>query len=104
MGLAGMGDLVLTCTDDQSRNRRVGLLIAKGRTPEQAAAEIGTVCEGLYGARSVHAVSRRLGVEMPISEQVYRILYDGLAPQEAVAALMGRALKPEAEGPGPQGG
>jgi len=98
MGLSGMGDLVLTCTDDQSRNRRVGLLIAKGRTPEQAAAEIGTVCEGLYGARSVHDVARRLGVEMPISEQVYRILYEGLAPQEAVAALMSRALKPETGG------
>jgi glycerol-3-phosphate dehydrogenase (NAD(P)+) len=95
MGLSGMGDLVLTCTDDQSRNRRIGLLIAGGRTPEQAAAEIGSVCEGLYGALAVWEVSRRLGVDMPICEQVHGILYEGVAPQEAVMALMNRALKPE---------
>lgn len=96
MGLSGMGDLVLTSTDDQSRNRRVGLLIAAGRSPEQAAAEIGFVCEGIYGALAVWEVAQRLGVDMPICEQVQRILYEGVAPQEAVMALMGRALKPEA--------
>lgn len=95
MGLSGMGDLVLTCTDDQSRNRRVGLLIAAGRTPAQAAAEIGFVCEGIYGALAVWEVAQREGVDMPICEQVHRILYQGVAPQEAVMALMSRALKPE---------
>jgi glycerol-3-phosphate dehydrogenase (NAD(P)+) len=98
MGLSGMGDLVLTCTDDQSRNRRVGLLIAAGRSMEQAAREIGSVCEGIYGARSVLEVSRRLGVDMPICEQVHRILYEGVSPAEAVMALMSRSLKPEADG------
>jgi glycerol-3-phosphate dehydrogenase (NAD(P)+) len=95
MGLSGMGDLVLTCTDDQSRNRRVGLLIASGRTPAQAAAEIGFVCEGIYGALAVWEVAQREGVDMPICEQVHRILYQGIAPPEAVMALMSRALKPE---------
>ncbi|MCC7257648.1 MAG: NAD(P)-dependent glycerol-3-phosphate dehydrogenase [Gammaproteobacteria bacterium] len=98
MGLSGMGDLVLTCTDDQSRNRRVGLLVAAGRSRDEAAREIGTACEGIYGARSVHEVAHRLGVEMPICQQVYRILYKGLAPQRAVAELMSRALRPETDG------
>jgi glycerol-3-phosphate dehydrogenase (NAD(P)+) len=97
MGLSGMGDLVLTCTDDQSRNRRMGLLMAAGRSMEQAAKEIGFVVEGIYGARSVRAVARRHQVDMPICEQVYRILYENAAAQEAVLALMGRALKPETE-------
>ncbi len=96
MGLSGMGDLVLTCTDNQSRNRRAGLLIAAGRTREEAAREIGFVCEGIYGARAVWQVAQRRGVDMPICQQVYRILYEGLSPQEAVMALMSRALKPEA--------
>ncbi len=96
MGLSGMGDLVLTCTDDQSRNRRAGLLIAAGRTRDEAAREIGSVCEGIYGARAVWQVAQRRGVDMPICQQVYRILYEGLAPQEAVMTLMSRALKPEA--------
>ncbi|MCK6372039.1 MAG: NAD(P)-dependent glycerol-3-phosphate dehydrogenase [Gammaproteobacteria bacterium] len=95
MGLAGMGDLVLTCTDDQSRNRRAGLLIAAGRSREEAAREIGFVCEGIYGARSVWQVAERQGVEMPICQQVYRILYEGLSPQDAVMALMSRALRSE---------
>lgn len=95
MGLSGMGDLVLTCTDDQSRNRRVGLLIAAGHSSDQAAREIGFVCEGIYGARAVWQVARHEGVEMPICEQVHHILYEGLAPQEAVTALMSRALRPE---------
>lgn len=98
MGLSGMGDLVLTCTDDQSRNRRAGLLIAAGRSVEEATREIGSVCEGIYGARSVWQVAQRQGVDMPICEQVYRIVYEGLSPQAAVAALMSRSLKPETDG------
>ena len=74
VGLAGMGDLVLTCTDDQSRNRRLGLALASGRTVEQAQEEIQQVVEGVRAGKAVHQVAARLGVEMPICEQVYRIL------------------------------
>ena len=90
-GLATMGDLVLTCTDDQSRNRRMGLALAAGHTLERAAAEIGQVVEGVHAARAVHAQARRLGIEMPIVEQVDGILHRGVSPREAVRALMGRA-------------
>jgi glycerol-3-phosphate dehydrogenase (NAD(P)+) len=95
MGLAGLGDLVLTCTDNQSRNRRCGLLLAAGRTPAEAQAEIGQVVEGVLAARAVHDVARRHGVEMPICEQVYRVLYEGAPAKEAVYALMGRTIKTE---------
>jgi len=97
MGLAGLGDLVLTCTDNQSRNRRFGLALASGKTPEQAQAEIGQVVEGVLAARAVHEVAQRVGVEMPISEQIYRVLYEGAPPKEAVSALMGRTIRAEAE-------
>lgn len=95
MGLAGLGDLVLTCTDNQSRNRRCGLLLAAGKTPEQAQAEIGQVVEGVLAARAVHDVAQRLGVEMPISEQIYRVLYEGAPAKDAVYALMGRTIRAE---------
>ena len=97
MGLAGLGDLVLTCTDNQSRNRRCGLLLATGKTAEQAQAEIGQVVEGVLAARAVHDVAQRLGVEMPISEQIYRVLYAGAPAKEAVYALMGRTIRAETE-------
>jgi len=95
MGLAGLGDLVLTCTDDQSRNRRCGLALAAGKSSEEAQREIGQVVEGVLAARPVHEVSRQVGVEMPISEEVYRVLYEGKPPREAVRALMGRSVKAE---------
>ncbi len=95
MGLAALGDLVLTCTDDQSRNRRLGLAIARGQTPAQAAAAIGQVVEGIAAARAVCEVARRVGVEMPIAEQVYAVLHEGLDVATAVRTLMTRALKPE---------
>ena len=95
MGLAGLGDLVLTCTDDQSRNRRCGLALAAGKSAEQAQAEIGQVVEGVLAARAVHDVARRHGVEMPISEQVYRVLYEGTPARQGVYALMGRTVKSE---------
>jgi glycerol-3-phosphate dehydrogenase (NAD(P)+) len=97
MGLAGLGDLVLTCTDDQSRNRRCGLALAAGKTAAQAQAEIGQVVEGVLAARAVREVAQRLGVDMPISEQVYRVLYEGAPVQQAVAALMGRTVKAETD-------
>jgi glycerol-3-phosphate dehydrogenase (NAD(P)+) len=95
MGLAGMGDLVLTCTDDQSRNRRFGLAIARGAGAEQALREIGQVVEGYNGARAVRAVAAKLGVPMPIVEQIYRVLYEGLRPRDAVDALMRRPIAEE---------
>ena len=95
MGLACMGDLVLTCTDDLSRNRRTGLALAAGKTVEEAQEEIQQVVEGVLAAKAVKGVAERVGVEMPICLVLYKILYEGFAPREAVSALMSRALKPE---------
>jgi glycerol-3-phosphate dehydrogenase (NAD(P)+) len=97
MGLAGLGDLVLTCTDDQSRNRQLGLQIAAGRTPREVLAAIGQVVEGYPAARALHDVAARHGVEMPLSESVYRVLYEGVTPREAVRELMTRPIKSELE-------
>ncbi|MCH8277853.1 MAG: glycerol-3-phosphate dehydrogenase, partial [Proteobacteria bacterium] len=95
MGLAGMGDLVLTCTDNLSRNRRMGLALADGKTIEAAQEEIGQVVEGVLAAEAVKEVADELQIEMPICQQLYRILYEGASPREAVGALMGRELKSE---------
>ena len=95
MGLAGLGDLVLTCTDNQSRNRRFGLALAAGESIAAAQHSIGQVVEGVLAARAVREVAQRVAVEMPISEQLYRVVHEGLAPREAVKELMSRALKPE---------
>jgi glycerol-3-phosphate dehydrogenase (NAD(P)+) len=97
MGLAGLGDLVLTCTDDQSRNRRFGLALAAGKSTAEAQREIGQVVEGVLAARAVRNVASNYQVEMPIAEQIYRVIYEGLAPRAAVAALMGRAVKSETQ-------
>ena len=94
-GLAGLGDLVLTCTDNQSRNRRCGMLLASGKTLEQAQAEIGQVVEGVLAARAVHAVAARHRVELPICEQIYRVLYEGVSVQDALSALMKRPIRTE---------
>ena len=95
MGLAGMGDLVLTCTDNLSRNRRMGLALASGKSVAEAQEEIQQVVEGVLAAEAVKEVADKLNIEMPICHQVYRILYEGASPREAVGALMGRQLKPE---------
>lgn len=95
MGLAGLGDLVLTCTDNQSRNRRFGLALGRGKSRAEAAAEIDQVIEGIETAREVHALATSLGVEMPITEQVYRVLFAGISPREAVRALLEREQKAE---------
>jgi glycerol-3-phosphate dehydrogenase (NAD(P)+) len=97
MGLAGLGDLVLTCTDNQSRNRRFGLSLAAGRTAQQALAEIGQVVEGYTAAKAAHAVARRMNVEMPLCTGVYRVLYEGVPAREAVRTLMTRPIKSETE-------
>jgi glycerol-3-phosphate dehydrogenase (NAD(P)+) len=90
MGLSGLGDLVLTATGDLSRNRRVGLLLAQGRTLQQAVESLGHVAEGVYSARTVVERARRLGVEMPIAAGVVDLLDGRVSPGQAVAALMGR--------------
>lgn len=95
MGLAGLGDLVLTCTDNQSRNRRAGLALGQGKTLEQALREIGQVVEGVRTAREVHALARERGVDMPITEQVFLVIEQGRDPREAVQALLERQQKPE---------
>ena len=95
MGLAGMGDLVLTCTDDLSRNRRMGLALASGKSIEEAQQEIQQVVEGVLAAEAVKEVAEDLGIEMPICHQVYRILYENVPPREAVDALMRRELTAE---------
>jgi glycerol-3-phosphate dehydrogenase (NAD(P)+) len=95
MGLAGLGDLLLTCTDNQSRNRRMGLALAEGQTLETARQKIGQEVEGVHTAKEVYALAQRLEVEMPISEQVYRVLYEGLKPKTAVHNLLDRSQKAE---------
>jgi glycerol-3-phosphate dehydrogenase (NAD(P)+) len=95
MGLAGLGDLVLTCTDNQSRNRRFGLALAKGMTTDEAIQSIGQVVEGFQAAREVRSVARAQQVEMPITEQVYAVLYAGRSPRDAEYALLQRVTKPE---------
>ena len=97
MGLAGLGDLVLTCTDDQSRNRRFGLELAAGKTASQALAAIGQVVEGYPAAKALHAVAARAQVEMPLGEGVYQVLYAGVPAREAVRALMTRPIKSETD-------
>ena len=96
MGLAGLGDLVLTCTDDQSRNRRCGLLLGQGKTLEQAQQDIGQVVEGIGTVREARTLAARVGVEMPITEQVFQVVYGGLDPRMAVQSLLHR--QPKAEG------
>ncbi|WP_418122378.1 NAD(P)H-dependent glycerol-3-phosphate dehydrogenase [Variovorax sp. 160MFSha2.1] len=95
MGLSGLGDLVLTSTGDLSRNRKVGLLLAQGRTLAQAVDSLGHVAEGVYCARTVVQRARGLGLEMPIAEGVVALLDGRMSPQDAVAALVGREPVPE---------
>jgi glycerol-3-phosphate dehydrogenase (NAD(P)+) len=94
-GLAGLGDLVLTCSSDLSRNRTVGRGIAAGKSADEIQRELGQVAEGVRNAKSARDLAKRLGVDMPITEMVYRILYESVPPREAVSALMMRETKPE---------
>lgn len=94
-GLAGMGDLVLTCTGALSRNRAVGLEIGQGRTLESILAGTESVAEGVRNTRSTVALAQRAGVEMPIAQAVHRILFEGQSPREAIVDLMSRELRAE---------
>jgi glycerol-3-phosphate dehydrogenase (NAD(P)+) len=95
LGLAGIGDLVTTCTSRLSRNHRVGLGLAEGRPLAQILAEMVMVAEGVRTTRSALELARRLDVEMPITEQMHAVLFEGKSPREALAALMERPLRPE---------
>lgn len=94
-GLAGIGDLVLTCTGDLSRNRTVGLAIGGGRSPQEVIGEMTSVVEGVRTTRAAHELAERLEVEMPIVGAVYSILYADTDPRDALAQLMAREPKPE---------
>lgn len=93
MGLSGVGDVVLTCTDDQSRNRRYGLALGQGKNGQQAEQVIGQVVEGKRNVRQVLVLAKTVAVEMPICEQVYKVLYEGLSPKAAVKNLLSRTPK-----------
>ncbi|WP_410687016.1 NAD(P)H-dependent glycerol-3-phosphate dehydrogenase [Avibacterium paragallinarum] len=95
MGMSGLGDLVLTCTDNQSRNRRFGLMLGQGKNAEEALAEIGQVVEGFYNTKEAYLLAQRHGVEMPITEQIYQVLFCGKNAQDVVASLLGRERKGE---------
>lgn len=94
-GLAGLGDLVVTAMSRHSRNRLFGELLARGRSPATALREVGAVVEGYRTTRSAYQLSRKMEVEMPITEAIYRVLYEGLSVPEAVALLLEREPKPE---------
>lgn len=95
MGMAGLGDLVLTCTDNQSRNRRFGLALGQGKTVDAAQDDIGQVVEGYRNTKEVWVLSQRYGVEMPITEQIYQVLYQGKDAREAAKDLLAREKKDE---------
>ena len=97
MGLAGLGDLVLTCTDDQSRNRRFGMAVGRGATVEQAQSGIGQVVEGVLAARAVLRVAAERQVEMPICQQVHAIIHEGRGIDAAVQSLMSREIRAEGD-------
>jgi glycerol-3-phosphate dehydrogenase (NAD(P)+) len=94
-GLAGIGDLVLTCTDDQSRNRRVGLGVGQGNNLADVLRDVGQEAEGVDSVRALYQKSQSIGVEMPITEQVYRVLFAGIDPIIAVQTLLDREPRPE---------
>ena len=95
MGLTGVGDLVLTCTDNQSRNRQFGLAIGQGQSAEQARNVIGQVVEGSNAVREIMRLARRYNVDMPICEQVEQVLHHDLSPRQAVEILLSRPPRSE---------
>ncbi len=99
-GLAGVGDLIVTCTSMHSRNRRAGILIGQGKSPEVAMKEVGAVVEGYYAAKSAYELAKHQGVDMPIVRAAYAVLYEGVGAAEVVAALLHRSKKAESEDAG----
>ena len=99
-GLAGVGDLIVTCTSMHSRNRRAGILIGQGKSVEDAMNEVGAVVEGYYAAAAAYELCQRQGVDMPIVTAAYQCLYEGKSAREAVRDLLGRQKRPEQEDAG----
>ena len=99
-GLTGIGDLIVTCTSMHSRNRRAGILIGQGKTPEEAMKEVGAVVEGYYAARAVKLLADRVGVEMPITQAAYKVLYENAPVASALSSLMTRKKGRETEDAG----
>jgi glycerol-3-phosphate dehydrogenase (NAD(P)+) len=95
MGMAGLGDLVLTCTDNQSRNRRFGLALGQGMSVDEAIDSIGQVVEGFRNTKEVHMLSQRQQIEMPITEQIYQVLYNQVDAKVAAKRLLSRDIKSE---------
>ena len=99
-GLAGVGDLIVTCTSMHSRNRRAGILIGQGKDAQTAMKEVGAVVEGYYAAKSAYELGKAMGIDMPITEAAYKVLYEGADVRQAVQALLTRQRKAESEDPG----
>ena len=99
-GLAGVGDLIVTCTSMHSRNRRAGILIGQGKDPQTAMKEVGAVVEGYYAAKSAYELGKAQGIDMPITEAAYRVLYEGADVKAAFLSLMNRGRKAESEDAG----
>ena len=99
-GLTGVGDLIVTCTSMHSRNRRAGILIGQGKDVQTAMKEVGAVVEGYYAAKSAWALAQKMGVEMPITEAAYKVLYEGLDARDVTSALLMRQKKAESEDAG----
>ena len=99
-GLTGVGDLIVTCTSMHSRNRRAGILIGQGKGVQEAMKEVGAVVEGYYAAKSAWALAQKMGVEMPITEAAYKVLYEGLDARNVTSALLMRQKKAESEDAG----
>ncbi|MCL2367571.1 MAG: NAD(P)-dependent glycerol-3-phosphate dehydrogenase [Oscillospiraceae bacterium] len=102
-GLAGVGDLIVTCTSRHSRNRRAGVLIGQGLTVDAAMEQVGAVVEGYYAAAAAHQLAARVGVEMPITEEIYRVLYEGKDPGLIMRDLMTRSKRAEHDDPATAG-
>ena len=99
-GLAGVGDLIVTCTSMHSRNRRAGILIGQGKDAQTAMKEVGAVVEGYYAAKSAYELGKAQGIDMPITEACYKVLYEGADVKETFLGLMGRSKKAESEDAG----
>ena len=99
-GLTGVGDLIVTCTSMHSRNRRAGILIGQGKDVQTAMKEVGAVVEGYYAAKSAWALAQKMGVEMPITEAAYKVLYEGLSAKDMTRQLLNRGKKAESEDAG----
>ena len=99
-GLAGVGDLIVTCTSMHSRNRRAGILIGQGKSAQEAMKEVGAVVEGYYAAKSAYELGKAQGIDMPITEAAYKVLYENADVKDAVQSLLRRQRKAEPEDAG----